>query len=780
MKFGRIYRLDWDTTDVVKTLASINVAAKNIRVNIYDTEILIDDDADETIINLQPAGDPLTISVINNDDNKMAVVRAKQAVIRFLTDRSAGQDVSLFAEASDNQFKVEILADSLTLFLGFLMISDIEQRFLPDPQVVQVTATDHLGILREIPFTDDDGSQLTGKLKIGQLLALALKKTGLELDINVVNNVKHGSGTVTVDLISFVASGNLIFVMNSWYNYFYPGQRITVTDSIANNITLTVFSVTASFFTIIAVQETLVNEANTANVTLSDQSSGHLYDSIYKDVLSYETNINELADCRTVIERILGFDCFLTQWKGAWWIIRVGEINAGVLYPARFDPDGVFDDYLDPINLQRNIGNTETIGHAQAATNISFDRPHKSVRLTFRFSLPKEVFCNIDFSRGDVISAPNITLIESYGTYQAECWTLRRLFSQPITSTAFIRRRFNYAYEKDRYLVITPKSGTATPWDFMESQPIEVLAKDKANVSISWRYENDFGGGGTTVFPMRIYLRGTDGNWYYWWNPSTSTDLSTFYWTNAGTSELERLIPVGFDAANINESEWQGLTVELGPMPVDGKLYIGLNQGHQVTTGGTNQNINFQSVRVELDPFINGSYGQFYIGQAHKVTRAGGGSGYNATQDEEVFMSDSPRPNFKGAMFWLSSGVYKLSVRFFEAHLYALGSPAMNGYNVFGYFQIFAFWNQHRNANRRFQSTLYGIFAGTSPENWPDLVFKFALTDADDQTNDRFFMLLSLNIDYKNAQWTGLLIECFNVLIGQPKTDTHDFKFLTE
>lgn len=780
MKYGRIYRMEWDTTDVVKSLVSINVVAKVIRVNIYDTEILIDDDADETIINLQAAGEPLTISVINNDDNKMAVVRAKQAIIRFLTDRAAGLDVSLFAEASDNQFKVEILADNLTLFLGFLMISDIEQRFLPDPQVVEITATDHLGILKEIPLTADDGSLLVGKYKIAHLLATALKKTGLELDINVVNNVRHGSGTVTVDLISFVADGDLLFVSNAWYNYFYPGQRITVSSSIANNITLTVLAVTPSFFTIISVQEALTNEALTANVVLSDNSSGHLYDSMLIDSVTFETNANgEKENCRTVIEKILGFDCFITQWKGAWWIIRVGEINAGVLYPARFDPDGGFDDYIDPVALQRNIGNTETVGHANASTNISFDRPHKFVKLSFRYSTPKEIICNIDFSRGDVISAPNPSLGVSYGTYQLDCWTMRRRVGS-ITSTKLVKRRFEYGYPKDKYVVISPSTGVATPWDFAESQPMEVRAKDKLAVSVDWRFDTDFNIGLVTYFPLMIYLKGDDGHYYYYWHPSSS-DLEDYYWTDAGTSELDRYI--GEDIASNSEdmTQWRSMSLDLKAVPVDGKLYICLIQGHQGNSPpADNQNINFQNLRVDLIYFINGSY-QTYTGQSNSVTRAGGGAGYNAMQDEEVYISDSPRPNFKGAMFWLSSGGnYKLSSRFHEAHLYALGSPAMDGYNLFGYFQVFAFWNQNRNANRRFQSSLYGIFAGTTPENWPDLVFKFALTDADNETNDRFFMLLSFGMDFKNAQWNGLLIECFNVLIGHVKTDTHDFKYLTE
>jgi hypothetical protein len=519
-----------------------------------------------------------------------------------------------------------------------------------------------------------------------------------------------------------------------------------------------------------------VDEAS-GPVTFADQSTGHLYDKIHLDALTFETNISEAENCRTVIEKILGEDCFLSQWKGAWWVMRVNEITSSVMYPARFDPDGIFDDYLDPITPSRNIGDADTICHEGANTTLRMDRPGKHIKETYRYISPKEIFCNIDFSRGDVVTPPDLSLAESDGTYQVDCWTLRRIAGS-ITSTAHILKRFEYGYQKDKYLVITAKTGTATPWDFLESSPIEVQAKDKGTVTINWRFETDFGGGGSTYYPLRVYLQGDDGNWWYWWHP-TSNNIDDFYWTNAGTSEVERLIPDALDASATDESQWRTLSVDLDPIPVSGKLYIGLNQGHQGENAGDNQNINFQGVGFDYRPLINGSY-ETYTGQHNKVTRTGGGAGYNAIREREVFISDSPRKNFKGAMFFLSGGIYHLTVKFFEAQLFALGSPDLNAFNTFGYIQAFAVWNQFKAASRIFPSQLYGLFAEESPEQWPDLINKFSLTDSNPNTNNRFFMLISFSQNWKECKWNGVLIESYNTDGGHTNTDEHEFKYLTE
>ncbi len=772
MKPGVIYRMQWDTVDTVRKDPSLNVPSKVLTVNIYDTETLIEDDEDEEVITLQAAMPPLTITTIDNSEDKFTPVIGKQATIRFLTDSAQGQDAGTFADSSDNRWRVEALAADDPIFVGFLMLSDIQQPFLPDPQVVELTASDHLGVLKDVPLTDDDNELLSGKFKIGQIIAYCLKKTGLSLPLRVVNNLRHGSGTFSIE-VQFIGGDNDLVVANSNAYLFYAGQEITISGSASNNGTFKVQGVGTGIVTLVGIAGTLVTEGP-VTVTFNDTSEGHFYDKIYLDIKTFEKSISESEDCRTVLEKILGEDSKLFQWKGFWTILRLDEVTNNSMYMFPFDADGNLGVDWEEINPIRNIGASANVCHANAGTIFRMDRPHKFVKETFRYESPKEIVCNIDFSRGDVISSPDLSAATGTGTYQIDCWTVRRI-SGSVTSTAHITRKFIYGVENERYLTITPKTGgVATPWDFAESQPIEVLAGDKADVSVDYKHDSNHGSGGTTIFPMKIYLKGDDGNWYYWWH-STSTNLEDFTWTNAGTSEVERLIPVVYDASAVDESQWRSLSVNLHALPVAGKLYIGLIQGFQ-NNNGDNQNFNFQGLNIDYHPYINGSY-QLFTGHYNKVSRSD--NGYITSRDNQVFIGDSPRKEFKGAMFFVDSGgLFNLTARFYDASLTAItGAPTST--KPYGYWQAFAVWNQYRRANRIFPSTLQGIYNDSEPDEWPDIINKFQLTDTNPNTNNRFFLLISFEQNQKTMIWTGTLIEDFKTDEGHLYTDTHEFKFLT-
>lgn len=776
MKPGLIYRMQWDTVDTVRDPDTLNVPSKEMTVNIYDTETLIEDDEDEEVIELQAAMPPLRISVIDNSEDKFTPVRAKQAVIRFLTNSAEGQDVGTFADSSDNRWKVECLAGDDTIFLGFLMLSDMQQPFLPDPQTVELTASDHLGLLKDIALTDDNGAALSGKYKIGNIIAYCLKKTGLSLPLRVINNLRHGSGTFTVEM-QFIGGDNDIVVANANAYLFYGGQEITISGSTSNNGTFKVQGVGTGIVTLIGIAGTLVTEGP-VTVTVEDTSFGHFYDKIYLDAKTFEKDISESDDCRTVLEKILGEDSTVFQWKGFWTILRLDEITNNPFYIFPFDADGnigVDWEESDPI---RDIGAEANICHANAGTILRMDRPHKFVKLLFRYVSPKEIVCNIDFSRGDFIADLPDEVINhvpyTVKKYAIDCWTVRRI-SGSVTSTAYITRKFLYGVETERFLTIAPKvGGVATPWDFAESQPIEVQAGDKADVSVDYKYDTNHGSGGTTIFPMKIYLHGDDGNWYYWWH-STSTNLEDFTWTNGGTSEVERLIPVVYDASAVDDSQWRSLFVNLAPAPISGKLYIGLIQGFQ-NNNGDNQNFNFQGLNIDYHPYINGSY-QLFTGHYNKVSRSD--SNYITSREKEVFIGDSPRKEFKGAMFFMDSGgLFNLTAQFYDASLTAIdGTPTRT--NPYGYIQSYAVWNQYRRANRIFPSTLLGMFNDSDPDQWPDIINKFRLVDTNSNTNNRFFLMISCEQDLKTLVWTGTLIECFKTDEGHLYTDDHELKYLT-
>lgn len=776
-QYGVVYRLQWATADVVLS-AVTTIPSKTVTVNIFDTSVIIDDADTPQVTLLQAAGKPLTISSVNNSDNKFQQVRSKQAVIRFMSDSPQGQDLNIFADSADNRWYVEIDVSGDMVFKGFLMLSDMTQPFYPDPVVCEVTASDRLGALKGVELVDNTGINPLGKYRIAGFLSFALAQTGLSLPINVINNVKHGTGVFVHNAVFTASSSsfrtgrfNLEITIRP---FFYVGQEINITGTASNNGSYIVTDVTVGILgEVVTVSGSIVDEAIVSTTFTDSSSDGHLYDKIYLDAKTFEQEIGTCIDCYTSLQRILGEDCFITQWKGEWWIFRVDEMDTGVNFPARFLADGSFDAYITPIDSLRGIGAVHQIRHADAATDIQFGRPYLFVRETYRYINPLEIVCNINFDRGDEITPPDLAAASSIGTYNLECWTLRRLAAQPITSTTHIAKRYEFGYLKDSYAVITPANTTGTPWDFIESQAIPVQTGDRISVSFDWRYETNFGGGGGTYFPARIYLKGDDGNWYYWWK-SGSFDLSQFGWTSSPV-EVERYIPDSFDAGDVDESQWRSISIDLTALPVGGDLYIGFNQGHQGNESGDDQNINFQNLNISLSPLINGSYAR-YDGHTNKVTR-NPPTGFSANRDEEVYLGDSPRKTFKGAMFYLDGdGIYRLTSRFWNSAPFALDNGTR--WDPFGWIQAQAVWNQYRPGLRTFEATLLGLFS-TAPLQWPDLMNKYLMRDSNPSSNERVFMMVSFEQDWKTCRWTGTFIECFNSELGKVYDDTFEFKYIT-
>lgn len=782
MKAGLIYRTQWDTVPVVLPPVALGglgttITSETITVDIEDTDVQIDDAADPEVRTMLAASDPLIISTINDGEDKFSPIKAKQAKITVKSDNSLGVAASTFADSSDRRFKVRAYTESRDIFIGFLLSPDIQQLFLPDPVDVVLTATDQLGLLKGTPLKDFADINPLGKYRIADFLAMALKPTGLDLQIKAVMNVRHGTADFSFSTATFAATGKTITFPST--QFFYAGQEIGITGTALNNSVFNVVSVTQGASTVVVVSQTPVNETFSGSGLAGDFSGkGHLYDKIYLDAKTFESNIGECEDCYTVLEKILGEDCILFQWRGDWWIIRLDEIDDNILYPFEFNTDGSLVGALTPINPTRPIGNNSDIVHEGVNTTYRFGQMQKFIKEVYKYEPPKEIVCNMDFSRGDAITPPDLSAPDATGDYALDCWTVRRT-SGSITSTAFIRKKFRYGTEEERYVVITPQTGAATPYNFIESQPIELVKSDKATISVSFRFENNISGSGLYAYNIfKIYVLGVDGLYYYWWTTdSDTTDLTKYRWTSSAT-ETDRAVDMGWNLGDVNETEWRTFSVDIGPIPVDGKLYIGLYQGRQGGHSSDNQNIYYQGLNFTYQPFINGSY-QLFKGQYNKVTRLLEPDKFKASREKEVYVSDSPRREFKGAMFFLDSNAnYQLTRgHFYSSNVTALNLPPEISYShPFGYLQAFSVWNQYRNQYRIFNCSLYGLFRNEERE-WPDIINKFQLSDANTNSNFRFFLANAFEQNWKTMKWNGTLLEVYNQTIGHRYDDTHEFKY---
>lgn len=256
---GLIYRMEWMMANDLTLITA----------NIYKTTVQIEDDEIPEVINLKPSGNPMSMSVIDNNKDKFSVFRSKQVILEFISENS--KDFSTFCDEPDNTFYVEILSDAPEfLFKGYLSVADMSQNFLPHPNIVQLTVTDHLGMLGDIPWTDDDGNIPKGKYKLSKILSQCFKKTLLNLPFKVANNLRHGSGTFTYNATFFVAANTIRVATVTDTGEFYPGMKINITGTASNNGQRGVISVSfVAGETVLTLDQNTLSEGP-VSTTLSD------------------------------------------------------------------------------------------------------------------------------------------------------------------------------------------------------------------------------------------------------------------------------------------------------------------------------------------------------------------------------------------------------------------------------------------------------------------------------------------------------------------------------
>jgi hypothetical protein len=608
MAYGLEYRSEWkmmNDTDIV-------------RVSIFDTDTITDDPP--TIVNMVPSGNPLTISIIDNDRDKYKAIKSRQAKIEVLTSNEVGFET--FADAHENKYRVEIRlnpdGDNTPLLFGFLSLADNQEDFLPDPNVLVLTATDHLGMIKDIPMTMPSGANPSGKSKMIDYLTWCLRKTGLNLEVYSVNNLRHGSGNLT-NPATFSASGNYFVTAGLLTDYFYPGQIITISGTASNNGTFTVESVDNSG---LVSQVTLTTAITTGEVApgaefVDETSTEYFYDH-YLDAKTFEDEIGTCEDCYSVIEKILGYDCFVTQYAGRWWIFRIDEWDLNDIYVLRYTYDGTVTSFEAGTTYNKSVGRGETLSPVTADWLVTADRPHKFDKLTFNYVNPKEIPCNKDFERGSLIGNDGTETVDgiTYNRkkYNLDCW--EKLFSgpsgdEPATVDIQIKRLFNeLEYEEGRYINIPVTSGEFT---FIMSEEMAVEAGDKFELSVTRRINGNPGGSGTYRDPcLQIRLYADDGT--YWTcrggntlssSPKVWTECDSTFTTNQRHFWFEGLLEDD-QREPVSTYDSDGL-----PFPRTGvvKLLV-----FQSSLWGGSYDTKIDNIEFTYIPKIKGSF-QKYVGQ---------------------------------------------------------------------------------------------------------------------------------------------------------------------
>lgn len=804
---------------------------------------------DITVIDLKGEVTAFVTKTINNDRDKFQPIKSTQAQLRFVSDPNS--DITLFAESGDNDWFVKAYrSDGAEIFLGFMVLDNMSQPFQPVPQVINLVASDHLGILKEIPLVDYLDENPSGYNQVGKFIAWCLRKTGLELDIYAVMNIQHGFGSVAVDLANFsTIAGGTIFFPSSFYTQFYEGSTFLCTCTGANNGT-TFTVITNNSGASLQVSPSPVNQSGVTDAVFTDVTSGHLFDKIYLWSKTFESKINISISCYEALEAILGEDSELFQQWGAWWILRPDELEGNLIYVAIFNSEGEFQSFQSGATYNKEIGEGKSIKWATADTLLELDRPKRHVKEDFRLDTPLEIVCNIDFERGEL--SDDISATEKH--YDIECWDKKKANQPagadlPADTDIYIQRNFENDYEKERFVVLEYTAGSQ---NFIMSEPIPVQTKDKFEIDVSMRLSADIPGSGSTLLlPVGVRLYADDGTYYTHQGVyPPSNDFPSWEATNSDFSTNVKFFGMRGDASE-DWTQARGLyDGKSAEIPKDGFIRILL---YQITNASFPADTIYDKLTFDFFMYINGSYKKYTL-QYHKVTRTDPDQ-YIANREKTVKVSDSPHKLIKGSLFKesetllltstmttntdhldipgnvsntfypgiqlrISGGLndnrkiyvtkvdvigfstfvffketlipqgstslslyllsYSLTEFYHNAARFPNGAPSSEFLQPYGEIQVFSVWNQYRNSNRIFTGTLRGIDSDLSDSgriNYPTLLHKYLLTDSNTNTNNKYFILLDFEINWKTCLWRGTFSEVYDTNTGKIYTDTHEFKY---
>lgn len=141
---------------------------------------------------LEAGPQPFTLSYRNGEDDKFEPIRASEATIQLL---QGAVSISDFVGDGDNDFRVNFFYrtndNPITIWRGIIIQDDISVSFTNNPNIIELRATDGIGLLKGVTFdqTDLEDYGLETPQKISSIIGACLDKTYLELKYRIHNNI---------------------------------------------------------------------------------------------------------------------------------------------------------------------------------------------------------------------------------------------------------------------------------------------------------------------------------------------------------------------------------------------------------------------------------------------------------------------------------------------------------------------------------------------------------------------------------------------------------------
>jgi len=655
-----------------------NFELKDLRIELKRLQ----SEPEDTLNEMEGAETVALLETVDQDDDKTKSVRGRSLTIGFNSDVSDpfNPDTSeYFAEDEvDWQGRI-IMEDGSVPFIGTMVKDDITEAFQPRPNPVQLRCGDGFGALKQIELTESDGDVPRGHYRLIDYVYLCLR------------NINYD------ELPVFIA-----------FNLYE-----------------------------------LDTDPDTSNA-FWDQ---------FLDALTFETNVNERDDCYTVLEKILdALGCFITFDNSAYYIIRWDEWDdsTGSVTTLRLAEFSMIDSVGPAFEGYTTLDVDKTIvtdtDPDYDGYYLSFDsaqrryqQKYNAIRHKFDFEQPKDIPCNADFLRGEII-----TNTPTLKTYEAECW---QFFKGPPSVTndgdAYIRVSLNAGQETGRFFVFAVQPSAAGY--FIESTPIPVKQFDKFSLSVDIKHDGQVetaaGAGDYNVMQVRFYANNGD---HYTFHPSEPTDTLDYWELSDASWSTNNNYFERFHDGTDDDTIWTSIGISFEDMtaaiPDDGEITILLHQ-----TKKSNQfETHFSNLKFTLVPIVDGTYDVFHSQQTQV------GYDGNRVLEKQMYIGESPHPVFKGALKKFDGSNYVLTESWQNYNdIFVLSDIGGTLARFIGY----QWYNTFRLTRTVIESDIQGL-----TDSIPSQINRWVIKHGNQE--NKYFMLTSFReMNFGNCGWVGVFVE---------------------
>ncbi len=123
------------------------------------------------------AGNDVDISRSFTDGDFFKPIAGTQIHLKIVTNEP--NEFRDFRHADNRKYWVEVTLAGTTVAFGYILPETFEQDWGSKPHIVRVTAADQLGLLHDMPFQNNDESQIVGIERVSDIITFLLNKAGM-------------------------------------------------------------------------------------------------------------------------------------------------------------------------------------------------------------------------------------------------------------------------------------------------------------------------------------------------------------------------------------------------------------------------------------------------------------------------------------------------------------------------------------------------------------------------------------------------------------------------